>query len=227
MEQIKIELQEFMGSDKSIADAAWTSSYEKKIKGNKTPEDVKRIVNMLADSGHAVPFESVYFRFWIKMPIFIDRQHMTHRIASHSGLSGRYRTMLSEYYDLPDDVHEILIAAELESEMEKYFESCETATNNYNFSIQKLKVAEKSGLITNVEFKRAREILRGQLPLANMTERTTVMNLRSFANYYNLRAKPAAQKEIEFIAQTMLQEIKKANICPIAIEALERNNWRI
>jgi thymidylate synthase (FAD) len=227
MKEIQVELQESMGSDKSIANSAWTSSFNKEIRGNKTDEDVKRIVNMLADSKHSVPFESVVFRFWIKMPIFIDRQHMTHRIASHSGLSGRYRTMLTQYYDLPDDVHDILIKINLESEMEKYIESCEIATNNYTFAMNKLKEAKKNGIITELEFKRCREILRGQLPLANMTERTTVINLRSFANYYKLRNKDDAQKEIQFIANQMLEQIKQSNICPIAIEALERNNWTI
>lgn len=71
--QIIVELQDWMGSDAAIADAAWTSSTEYAKKQKKTPEDVERIVHMLADSKHSVPFESVVLRFWIKHPIAIDR----------------------------------------------------------------------------------------------------------------------------------------------------------
>jgi thymidylate synthase ThyX len=60
-----------------------------------------------------------------------------------------------------------------------------------------------------------------------MTERVTIFNLRSFANYQKLRNSPHAQPEIRQVAQLMLEAVKEANICPIAIEALERNGWNI
>ena len=79
--QIKVELQEVMGSDKAIANAAWTSSFDYEKKKARNEEDIKRVVNLLADEKHSVPFESVVFRFWMRLPIAIDRQLMTHRIA--------------------------------------------------------------------------------------------------------------------------------------------------
>jgi thymidylate synthase ThyX len=60
-----------------------------------------------------------------------------------------------------------------------------------------------------------------------MTERVTVMNLRSFSNYYKLRSKSDAQPEIRQIAELMLESIIEKNICPIAIKALSDNNWSI
>jgi len=108
MDQIKVELQDFMGGDRAIAEAAWTSSKDNQNRTNRPEEDVARVVNMLADYKHSVPFESVIFRFWIRMPIAVDRQFMTHRIGSHSGMSGRYRTMPSEFLDVPKDVYNIL-----------------------------------------------------------------------------------------------------------------------
>lgn len=241
MNNILVELQETMGDDRSIANAAWTSSYDKSTRDSRTDEQVASIVHRLAKDGHSVPFESVILRFWIRMPIFIDRQHMTHRIASHSGLSGRYRTMPTDYYELPDDVIDILekvsslpnIFPTPENPTTKwhifdaFYESVETATNNYKLSIETLKHYEKQGVITNQEYKRTREILRGQLPLACFTERTTIMNLRSFANYQKLRNSEHAQPEIQHIAQRMMEEIEKANICPAAIQALKANDWRI
>jgi thymidylate synthase ThyX len=166
---------------------------------------------------------------------------MTHRIATHNGLSGRYRTMPTDYFDLPDDVDTILAKADklpnhfptpenpnTEWDMfSAYYESCERATHNYKLSVEKLKLAEKQQIITNAEFKRAREIIRGQLPTAGMTERLTVMNLRSFANYQKLRNSSHAQPEIRDVAQKMLEQVKQANICPVALAALEASGWQI
>lgn len=239
--QILVELQESMGSDKSIANAAWTSSFNKSTREQKTDEQVTELVKRLTNDGHATPFESVVLRFWMRIPIFADRQLMTHRIASHSGLSGRYRTMPTDYYEMPEDVDAILEkVANLPNTFptfnepntkwnifDAYYESCEIATNNYKLSIDKLKHYEKQNVITNQEFKRAREILRGQLPTAGMTERTSIFNLRSFANFQRLRNSEHAQPEIRQVAQMMLEEVKKANICPVAIEALENKGWSL
>lgn len=230
MDQIKVELQEWLGGDRSIAEAAWTSSSDLQGKQKKTDEQVAKLVNMLADHRHATPFESVVFRFWIKMPIAIDRQHMTHRIASHNGMSGRYRTMPTEFFAMPQDVFEI--ASKINPDYgfflrNEYDYHCEQANEFYKRAVDQLKKAEKETLITNAELKRAREFMRGVLPQHNMTERVTVMNLRSFANYQKLRNSEHAQPEIHEVARQMLKVVEKANVCPLALEALKRNGWNI
>jgi thymidylate synthase (FAD) len=93
--QILVELQDWMGDDAAIANAAWTSTYDKSRREERydDPAKVRDIIeNKLfgQEDVHNVPIESVIFRFWIRMPIFSDRQHMTHRIQSANGLSGRY-----------------------------------------------------------------------------------------------------------------------------------------
>jgi flavin-dependent thymidylate synthase len=224
--QIKVELQEHMGSDRSIAEAAWTSSLLYSQKASRTEEDVKRVVKMLADQKHATPFESVVMKFWIKMPIMIDRQHMTHRIGSHNGMSARYRTMPSEFLQLPDDVKNILDSIDPSLSVD-YTTYSQQANDYYETVVSSLKAAEKLCVITNSELKRAREIVRGVLPQSNMTERVTIFNLRSFANYQKLRNTDHAQPEIKQVAELMLQAVKNANICPTAVEWLENNNWSL
>lgn len=230
MSQIKIELQETMGNDRSISEAAWTSSLTYQGKQKRTDEDVKRVVNMLADSKHSTPFESVVFRFWIKMPIAIDRQFMTHRLQSASGMSGRYRTMPSEYLELPQDVIDIynkVHSIEAEEIQKNYKQICDKANERYKFECEAMKGARDDGMITNDDYKRVREFLRGMLPQHNMTERVSIMNLRAFCNFIKLRNKPEAQPEIQQVARLMLEAVKNSNVCPIALEALERNNWVI
>src|SRR5271166_2784608 len=108
--KIEVQLQEIMGSDAAIANAAWTSTYDKAKREDKydDPVKVKTLVTRLIKEGHSVPVESVIFRFWIRHPIFNDRQHMTHRIASHNGLSARYRSMPGDWFSMPEDVKEII-----------------------------------------------------------------------------------------------------------------------
>lgn len=226
---IRVELQEWMGSDRSIAEAAWTSSTDLQGKEKRTDEDVERVVKMLIEQKHASPIESVVLRFWIRMPIAIDRQHMTHRIASHNGMSGRYRTMPTDFFGIPEDVINIMARA-IESDpsdiINQYNKLCSDANNWYKHTVAYFKTRSDKE-ISNSEFKRVREFLRGVLPQHNMTERITVMNLRSFANYQKLRNSRHAQPEIQKIAQLMLDAVDQANVCPIALMALKNNGWNI
>jgi len=229
MNGILVELQETMGSDTSIANAAWCSTYDKDKREGKydDPDKVADLVERLITDGHGTPVESVVFRFWIRMPIFIDRQHVTHRLASHNGLSGRYRTMPHDWYNVPEDVKEILNKVNCPGYIDEYEVNCHKAYESYNYQIKKLKEKEKVGELTNAEFKRVREVIRGQLPTAGFVERTTVMNLRSFANYIRQRTDSHAQKEIQFVANEMLRAVKEANVCPTAIATLEKTGWAI
>jgi flavin-dependent thymidylate synthase len=232
MSQIQVELQETMGSDRSIAESAWTSSLDYQKKQTRTDADVARVVKMLADNKHSTPFESVIFKFWIKMPIAIDRQHMTHRIGSHNGMSGRYRTMPNEYLEIPKDTAAILCQfydgydyfKEIRMDYERL---CSDANEWYQSFVETCKDAKENEIIDNNQYKRLREFFRGVLPQHNMTERVTIFNLRSFANYQKLRNSEHAQPEIQQVAKLMLDAVKAKNICPIALAQLEQNGWNI
>ncbi len=230
--KIEVELQNSMGSDFSIANAAWNSTFDKSKRDARydDKQKIEELVRRMAKEGHSVPFESVILQFWIRMPIFTDRQHITHRIASHSGLSGRYRTMPTDWYSAPDDVLEIAskLKPDLGVVLKQHFDIvCARSQEFYQSWLADFKEAEKAGKISNQEYKRAREVLRGVLPVAGMTERTSIMNLRSFANFIRLRRSEHAQKEIYEVADKMLNLVKEVNICPVAIEALESVGWRI
>lgn len=223
-----------MGSDRDVAMSAWTSTYDKNKMEEKYNDDekVKTLVSRLIREGHATPVESVILRFWIRMPIFTDRQYMTHRIQSSSGLSGRYRTLPDDWFGIPLDCIEILDKSSENQnwggEVSKDFDQlCHRANVYYKSQLDLLRNAEKTGRITNAEFKRVREILRGVLPTAGMVERTSIWNLRSFSNFQRLRNSDHAQPEIRQVAKLMLEEVKKNNIAPVAVATLEEIGWRI
>lgn len=228
--QIKVELQSVFGNDRDIASAAWTSSLDYQKKQSRTDQDVKRVINLLADSKHSTPFESIIFRWWIKMPIQTDRQFMTHRLQSANGMSGRYRTMPSEFLSIPQDIENVLyqMGADVAvRQMHNYSHYCEQTNSWYNKFLSECKQAKQDNQINNDQYKRLREFFRGVLPQNNMTERVSTMNLRSWCNFYRLRSAKDAQPEIQQVANLMIEEIKKNSTIPYALEALERNGWVI
>lgn len=233
--KIEVELQEHMGSDASIANAAWTSTYDHARREEKydDPVKVEDIVRRCVRDGHSVPLESVVLRFWMRVPVFVDRQQMTHRMASHNGLSGRYRTLPSDFLAMPFDVLQIMQRAEdvvycatFEQPEKQYMELLEAQHQQYTNWLDGLRKARAAEVISIDEYKRAREVLRGVLGTAFMTERTTIMNLVSFANYQRLRNSCHAQPEIRRVAKLMLHAVIANGVAPAAIDELMKAGWR-
>ena len=83
--------------DSSIVQAARVSYGD----GTKSTRGDRGLIRYLLRHWHTTPFEMVEFKFHIKMPIYIARQHMRHRTASINELSARYSVVPKEYYE-PD-----------------------------------------------------------------------------------------------------------------------------
>lgn len=240
MTEIKVELQEVMGSDAAIANAAWTSTYDLDRREEKydDPAKVAEIVQRCVREGHSVPLESVVLRFWIRLPVFADRQHVTHRMASHNGLSGRYRSLPDDHLAVPDDVRAIMgkvvfpgdpgaARAQATVEAEAFDRACADAYGFYATWLRLLKSERAEGTLTDAEFKRAREFLRGVVPTVYMVERTTILNLLSFANYQRLRNSDHAQPEIRRVAELMLREVIANGVAPVALRELMTVGWTV
>src|SRR5260221_9769599 len=62
------------------------------------------LIRFLMREHHGTPFEHGYFRFLVKAPIFVVREHHRHRAGhSYNEWSGRYSKMEAEFY-VPDYV---------------------------------------------------------------------------------------------------------------------------
>src|SRR5881396_795649 len=62
------------------------------------------LIRFLMRDGHGSPFEHGYFRFIVKAPLFVVREHHRHRAGhSYNEWSGRYSKMEPEFY-VPDYV---------------------------------------------------------------------------------------------------------------------------
>lgn len=89
-----IKLLDFMGSDSDICNAA-RISYNSEAK---TEEDDKRLIRYLFKNQHTSPFEMGKVKLHIKLPIFVMRQYVRHRMQNLNEESARYRELSDEFY---------------------------------------------------------------------------------------------------------------------------------
>jgi thymidylate synthase (FAD) len=89
-----VRLVDVMGSDAAIVQAARVSYAD----GTKTINQDRGLIRYLLRHKHTSPLEMVEFKFHLKMPMFIARQHIRHRTANVNEVSARYSVMPDEFY---------------------------------------------------------------------------------------------------------------------------------
>ena len=168
----------------------------------------KGLIRYLMRHWHNTPFEMVEFKFHIKMPIFIARQHMRHRTASVNELSGRYSEMPEEFFT-PD-------AYRLQSKTNK--QSSEGSLG--------LELARTPEQLSHEAFDLyrdmlgagcCRELARCHLPLSTFTEFYWKINLHNLMHYLRLRMEPGAQEEIRVYANEIFEIVRQ--LAPLTMEA--------
>ena len=98
-----VRLVDHMGSDQRIVDAARVS-YQK---GTQKVSTDRGLIRYLLMHMHTTPFEKVRFEFHVKLPIFVARQWMRHRMSSYNEVSARYSVLPNEMYN-PEKLREQL-----------------------------------------------------------------------------------------------------------------------
>ena len=179
--------------------------------GTKTINDDRALLRYLMRHKHTTPFEMVEFKFRIKCPIFVARQHMRHRTASVNEISARYSIITNEYYTpSPFRSQSITNKQGSEEPMDDlevyswYTDACEKAFQTYE------KMLEKGV---------SRELARCVLPQSTYTEFYWKINLHNLMHYLKLRMDSHAQKEIQDLANMIYAIVKEK--APITAEAFE------
>lgn len=83
-----------MGTDLRVAETARVS-YKSPSKGE---EEDKKLLGYLYKNRHTSPFEMNKVMFNIKMPIFVARQYIRHRMQNVNEVSARYTELPNEFY---------------------------------------------------------------------------------------------------------------------------------
>lgn len=175
--------------------------------GTKTSRGDTGLIRYLMRHWHTTPFEMVEFKFHIKMPIYITRQHMRHRTASINELSARYSVVPREYYT-PDVLRGQAIVNHQGSEGVS-----EADVSHMQAHLEKsFEVYDKL-----LEDGCCREQARGTLPQSTFTEFYWKINLHNLMHYLQLRMDAHAQQEIRAYAEAIFKLVEP--LVPITMKA--------
>lgn len=199
--------------DEAIVQAARVS-YFSYGKSDKTVRDNKSLIRYLMRNEHTSPFEMVEFKFYLRMPIFVARQHVRHRTASINEYSGRYSIIKENFYVPEKDEIKEQSSQNKQGRGKKLDEEKREEISEMikNFSHQAFDLYDKL-----IECGLAREISRIILPLNTYTEFFWKIDLHNLLRYIRLRMDHHAQFEINLYARAIYELIKP--IVPLTIEA--------
>jgi flavin-dependent thymidylate synthase len=216
-----VELIGHYGSDRVIALSAWSST-EREL----TPEKEARIgkfVTRLWEDGHGTPFEKGIVHFLCNTDIATHVQLLKHRMASINGESARYKELKEDKYYIPKDWAGITYEGDIENFHGKTWQEVLAIHNDLSNQLYHEAIKDLEFFVGR---KRAKESARFFKPYSMQYQVDMMMNMRSFANFLNLRNSEHAQKEIREVAQKMqsLVENIEGNPFEYTIKVITKNN---
>ena len=150
------------------------------------------LIRFLIRNRHGSPFEHGYFRFIVKAPLFVVREHHRHRAGhSYNEWSGRYSKMEPQFY-VPE-----FVRTQVGKPGAYTFEPVEEQTRE-----AAREEIEESALRAFEAYERmleqgvAKEVARMVLPLSMYTKYLWSCNPRSLMHFCSLRNHEDAQFEI-------------------------------
>ena len=165
------------------------------------------LIRFLIRERHGSPFEHGYFRFLVKAPIFVVREHHRHRAGhSYNEWSGRYSKMDAEFY-VPENVaHAGRQARQLQLRARRRPRPRRRAARDRGERASTPSTAYERMLEQGV----AKEVARAVLPLSTYTKYYWSCNPRSLMHFCGLRNHENAQYEIRqyaAAAETFLERL--------------------
>jgi thymidylate synthase (FAD) len=197
-----IKLVDYMGTDKTVVNAARVSYGNKLTVGQSVFDQEKdgRLINFLMREGHTSPFEQCIMTFEVKTPIFVAREWVRHRTARLNEISGRYTKLPSEFYT-PS-----LERIQRQSERNKQSSEGElpdTTRNGFIFDHNAAVGDLYNTYEERLEAGIAREVARIDLPLCIYTKFVWQMDLHNLLHFLKLRLAEGAQWEIRQYAEAI------------------------
>jgi thymidylate synthase (FAD) len=188
-----VELVGWYGGDETHALSAWTSTSRDLTAEKKTR--IPSLLKMLAENGHETPFEKSSLHFLATVDTATHIHLLKHRIGvSVNGESARYKELKSDKYLVPRDWSI--------EEQAKYIAFMEDALMRYHETLKRL-------VDGGMDRKRAKESARFYLPYGNQVTMDVMFNWRSFTHFLGLRMKPDAQREVCWLAEEMLRQVRE------------------
>lgn len=199
--------------DEEITAAARMSYGE----GTKAVRNDEGLIRYLMRHRHMSPFQFPDVVLHLRMPIFVARQFMRHRMDALNEYSGRYSEMPDDFY-VPEKFHkQSKVNMQGSAEPHPSTDQFIVDVDGENLDAFRLYSAMLKEDIS-------REEARMHLPMSTYTEFVVKMNLRTLLNFVELRSDSHAQKEIREYADAIWEMIEEW--CPIAAKAFKDYNLR-
>jgi thymidylate synthase (FAD) len=209
-----IRVIDYMGDDSAIVQAARVSYG----KGTKKLREDEGLIRYLMRHRHTTPFEMCEIKFHIKLPIFVARQWIRHRMANVNEYSARYSIMDREFY-MPAPAQLAAQSTQNRQGRGDVLEGAEAARvlqllrddsmNAYDHYEEMLNERQDGSQVDPERTGLARELARMNLPLNFYTQWYWKIDLHNLFHFLNVRADAHAQYEIRVYAEMMLDLVAK------------------
>jgi thymidylate synthase (FAD) len=206
-----------LASDLAVVNGARVSFNQE---SDELAERDEGLIRFLIRERHGSPFEHGYFRFLVKAPIFVVREHHRHRAGhSYNEWSGRYAKMDAEFY-VPE-----FVRTQVGKPGAYSFEPVDDATRD-----AARREIEENGARAFEAYERmleqgvAKEVARAVLPLSTYTKYYWSCNPRSLMHFCGLRNHESAQFEIRQYAAAAESFLER--LMPVTHAAFVANDRR-
>jgi thymidylate synthase (FAD) len=208
-----IRVIDYMGDDGAIVQAARVSYG----RGTKRISEDAGLIRYLMRHWHSTPFEMCEIKYHVKLPIFVARQWIRHRMANVNEYSARYSVMDREFY-IPEPAQLAAQSAANRQGRGDVLEGDEAAevlallrddaARNYDHYAHMLNETADGSIADDGRQGLARELARMNLTLNTYTQWYWKTDLHNLLHFCRLRADAHAQYEIRVYAEAMLGTVK-------------------
>ena len=217
-----VRVVDYMGDDSAVVQAARVSYG----RGTRAANEDRGLIRYLMRHRHSTPFEMCEIKLHVKLPIFVARQWIRHRMANVNEYSARYSVLDREFY-LPEPAALAAQSADnrqgrggvLEGEeAERVLRLLrEDSTRNYDHYLEMLNEDEGGAPLDPSRQGLARELARMNLTLNAYTQWYWKTDLHNLLGFLSLRADSHAQHEIRVYADAIMGAVQ--SWVPLCAEA--------
>ena len=208
-----VRVVDYMGDDAAVVQAARVSYG----RGTRKVSEDRNLVRYLMRHRHTTPFEMCEIKLHVKLPIFVARQWIRHRMASVNEYSARYSVLDREFYlPAPENLAAqsasnrqgrgaVLDGPEAEEVLRLLHDD---AASSYDHYLHMLNEASDGTALDPARQGLARELARMNLTLNTYTQWYWKSDLHNLLNFVSLRADAHAQFEIRAYADAILDVVR-------------------
>ncbi len=208
-----VRVVDYMGDDTAVVQAARVSYG----RGTRRVSEDAGLIRYLMRHRHSTPFEMCEIKYHVKLPIFVARQWIRHRMASVNEYSARYSILDREFY-IPEPAQLAAQSSDNRQGRGATLAGAEAAdvldilradaSRTHDHYLDMLNEMPDGGARDPGRQGLARELARINLTLNTYTQWYWKTDLHNLLNFLALRADRHAQYEIRVYAEAMSETVR-------------------